>query len=260
MLISLSYKDSITALQYKFYTGNNSIINITDINNIADISANIETPYTSDIYKAGNQLISHMKLGDIKRVADMIDEIFNTFGTSSITSVAYIKNLCIEIIANASWAFYELDENMDKVFGNRSTIINTIYETENVFDLRDYMSKIFLEVTGYFAKKYGLKNKKVVERIKEIIHERFRENIGATNISKDIFLTPNYICLIFKQETGETITDYITKVRIKKAKELLKTTDLKIMEIAGMVGYENSHYFSTVFKKTTGIFPQKYRS
>ncbi|MNN62848.1 HTH-type transcriptional regulator YesS [compost metagenome] len=73
-------------------------------------------------------------------------------------------------------------------------------------------------------------------------------------------MTPNYISLIFKKETGETLTDYITRIRINKAKELLLTTDLKVMEISELVGYENPHYFSTVFKKTVGVHPLKYRS
>ena len=78
-------------------------------------------------------------------------------------------------------------------------------------------------------------------------------------ISDQIGLTPNYISQIFKKETGLTITKYITETRINAAKELLKDSNFKVFEVAEMVGFDNSYYFSTVFKKVTGIHPSKFR-
>lgn len=85
------------------------------------------------------------------------------------------------------------------------------------------------------------------------------EDISIQEISKEVYLSSNYIGLIFKQETGESITDYLTNVRIERAKQLLKTTDLKILGVAEMTGYENPQYFSTVFKKYVGVNPQQYQ-
>ncbi len=84
-------------------------------------------------------------------------------------------------------------------------------------------------------------------------------NISVISLSKEVYLSPNYISLIFKKETGSTAVEYITQVRMEAAKKLLSDTEMKILEVAETVGYENPQYFSTVFKKYTGVHPQQFR-
>lgn len=72
-------------------------------------------------------------------------------------------------------------------------------------------------------------------------------------------LAPNYLSTLFKKETGETISDYTQKLRLEKAKNLLRTTNLNLNEIAAQVGYSDPKHFSKLFKKTFGIRPQDYR-
>jgi len=64
---------------------------------------------------------------------------------------------------------------------------------------------------------------------------------------------------MFKKETGQNFINYLTNIRIEKAKELLRSTNLKSYEIAYKVGYDNPTYFSTVFKKLTGMTPLDYK-
>ena len=84
-------------------------------------------------------------------------------------------------------------------------------------------------------------------------------DLSIQDIAKDVFVTPNWLSAIFRKETGRTINEYITDVRIKKAKELLLQGKYKIYEIAEMVGYGSSQYFSRVFYQQTGHTPQRYR-
>jgi two-component system response regulator YesN len=67
------------------------------------------------------------------------------------------------------------------------------------------------------------------------------------------------LCLLFKQETGETINEYLTKVRIEKAKELLSDPRNKFYEVCYTVGYSDPSYFSKLFKKYTGLTPSAFR-
>ena len=122
------------------------------------------------------------------------------------------------------------------------------------------MLSLFNALVSQVANKNASKNSRTIKAIKALVQERHTQELSIGRIAEEVFLTPNYISLIFKKETGETINDYITGIRIGKAKELLLTTDLKVMEISERVGYENPHYFSTVFKKTTGVHPLKFRS
>ena len=71
---------------------------------------------------------------------------------------------------------------------------------------------------------------------------------------------PRRWSLYVRQETGQTFKEYLTEIRIKKAKELLRMTGLRSADIGYRVGYNDPHYFSSVFKKHTGLSPIEFRS
>jgi two-component system response regulator YesN len=72
-------------------------------------------------------------------------------------------------------------------------------------------------------------------------------------------MNPTYFCEFFKNQTGETVLDYVTRIRIEKARELLLKTDLKIYDISIKVGYTDTKYFSKLFKKHYGEVPSKFK-
>lgn len=100
----------------------------------------------------------------------------------------------------------------------------------------------------------------MVKVIKDYINENYHEPITLNMIAENIYLSPSYISDLFKKQTGENITDYCAKVRIEKAKILLKDLQIKSYEIGEMVGYKDPAYFSKVFKKVVGVSPNEYRS
>jgi two-component system, response regulator YesN len=99
-----------------------------------------------------------------------------------------------------------------------------------------------------------------MQKIEEYLRSHFQEDINLQDIADRFFLNRDYISRKFKQEFNETITDYLTKIRIEKAKELLGNPTKKIYEIAYQVGYQNEKYFSKVFKKQTRVTPNEYRN
>ena len=94
---------------------------------------------------------------------------------------------------------------------------------------------------------------------KYYIAEHLTEELTVSNIAVSLYITPNYFSRLFKRVTKEGCNEYIVRKRIEKAKSLLDTTSLKIGEIAMMVGYRDTNYFSLAFKKHTGKSPTKYR-
>jgi two-component system, response regulator YesN len=98
-----------------------------------------------------------------------------------------------------------------------------------------------------------------VEKIRKIIHDRFKESISTSYIAKQVCMSESYVSYLFKKETGDTITEYIEKTRLKKAKELLDLTSLSVKEISSEIGYQDQNYFSRMFKKHEGISPTRYR-
>jgi two-component system response regulator YesN len=99
----------------------------------------------------------------------------------------------------------------------------------------------------------------VTDRIGRIIAERYHLPLTVEEIAKEVYLSPNYIRTIFKEKTGETILDHLTKIRINRAADLLKDKSLKVREVAHAVGYENVSYFCSIFQKHRGSTPNEFR-
>lgn len=99
-----------------------------------------------------------------------------------------------------------------------------------------------------------------MEKIEEYLRVHYQQDINLQDIADRFFLNKEYISRKFKQVFSETITDYLTKIRMEKARELLENPKYKIYEIAYHVGYQNEKYFSKVFKKLIGLTPNEYRN
>lgn len=87
----------------------------------------------------------------------------------------------------------------------------------------------------------------------------FSGDLYLDDVAKAVFLSPGYLCRIFKSETGYSFKEYLHKLRIEKAQQLILDTDYKYYEIAEMVGYKNYKYFSSYFNKITGCSAKEYR-
>lgn len=98
-----------------------------------------------------------------------------------------------------------------------------------------------------------------VEKINQYIYDHYTEDIGRNEIAAEFYLNPEYLSKIYKKQTGVSLKDYINEYRINQAKILLEDDSLKISEVASLVGFENFTYFSTTFKKYTGLTPNQYR-
>lgn len=99
-----------------------------------------------------------------------------------------------------------------------------------------------------------------IERALDYVHGHYREDIGVNTIAPLIGISPNYLSTKFKKATGVRFVEYVTKLRIEKARELLTETSLYIREIAGEVGYHDVRHFSNTFEQYTGYSPSNYRS
>lgn len=100
----------------------------------------------------------------------------------------------------------------------------------------------------------------IIQSIKSFIREHYVDNISLQTLANQFFLHPNYLSQLFTKKTGQNYIDYLTKVRIEKAQELLLDAKLHICDISQMVGYESPKYFSKVFKEITGYTPKEYRN
>lgn len=92
------------------------------------------------------------------------------------------------------------------------------------------------------------------------IDENFQRNLTRESVAEHFSITPNHISRLFQQEGGDTFTEYLTRVRIERAKYMLREYSATLKGIAASCGFRSAHYFCRVFRKTMGITPTMYRS
>ncbi|MCR8655916.1 response regulator [Paenibacillus endoradicis] len=99
----------------------------------------------------------------------------------------------------------------------------------------------------------------IIEKICRFIQEHLSEDLSLVRLAELYYFNPSYLSRFFKQEHGIKLSEYIDESRARKAKELLCNGDLKVRDVALLVGYEAAHSFTRFFKKATGMTPQEYR-
>jgi two-component system response regulator YesN len=99
----------------------------------------------------------------------------------------------------------------------------------------------------------------IIKKAKVFIEENYHKDISLDDVSRIVDISPYYFSKLFKEETGENFIDYLTNIRIEKAKKLLQNRELSIKTICVDTGYSDPNYFSRIFKKQVGITPTEYR-
>lgn len=111
------------------------------------------------------------------------------------------------------------------------------------------------DLTSHSDVKYD----KLIKKVCDIINERYNTDITLATLAAELHVSASYLSRKFSAEKGCPVTEYINQLRIRKAVELLQSTNMLVYEVAERVGIEDAAYFSALFKKYMGISPQKYK-
>lgn len=151
-------------------------------------------------------------------------------------------------------------------FGKKEIQISGLFVDDNLNQLGQKASQSVLDMirwTNYLIdctfqyEESVQKNYSLNEKVDQYIREHYRENIGRTEIAEQFYLAPEYLSKTYKKLTGRTIKDTITEYRIDEAKRMLERGE-RVSDVAETVGFDNFTYFSTIFKKYTGVSPNQY--
>ena len=109
------------------------------------------------------------------------------------------------------------------------------------------------------ATKREERSSSVVEKAKEYIANYYNKDVSLDDVSREVNISSYYFSKIFKEETGQNFIEYLTNIRIDKAKELLLDSECTMKQICTMVGYSDPNYFSRSFKKKVGVTPTEFK-
>lgn len=162
-----------------------------------------------------------------------------------------VQSLCKKILA-------EYDKMLHDIFPYERNISQRIYQCKHISGYLELMCLIIRNTVEYVNVAVSKKNILIYEAEK-FIDENFEKGITVSEVTKNIGVSLSYLSRIFREETGNTLINYINQKKIEKAKVYLRSTDKKIYEIASALGFENTTYFSYFFKKSTGMSPKEYK-
>ena len=136
----------------------------------------------------------------------------------------------------------------------------SIYEFNNLNDYISYINKIILKINDVLLNlKCTCNTDKTINLAVKYIQDNYFKDLSMAEVSNHISLNYSYFSILFKEKTGMNFSDYLRRVRIEKAKELLQNSAYKIYEVSEMVGYNNTKHFTTTFRMLTGISPSEFR-
>ncbi len=149
-------------------------------------------------------------------------------------------------------------------FSNEELLFRDVYETSipSEFNLKDYYNYFINYANNIIAGlniKTTSKNNELINSIKAYILENIETDLSLSSVSEHYGMTPQYLSMMFKNETHQNFVKFLTQAKIDRSKELLANTSLPIKSIAEIIGY-NERSFFTVFKKNTGMTPKEYRT
>jgi two-component system response regulator YesN len=242
------YDEVEECLKYEFYFGEGSIITNEDIK-FKDIEEAVELKIDYDAIAVA------IKTGDVESINLKLKNFFEIINKRKL-EIEIAKTYCIELflVIIRQQDFKEIrgySKGISKI--EIMSTLNQIYDY-----IKDTAIKIAQKNYEVTNKNYGIIINDVVRCIENNINN---EDLSLTWIAKEVlFMNENYLGKLFYKQTNEKFSQYVMRIRIEKAKELIIDNDCKVYEVAEKVGFgDNTQYFSQVFKKHTGCTPSEYK-
>lgn len=224
----------------------------------APLSSNVGKAELLKINKSAVE--SYLRCGVKEDFPDFFDTFIRPLCEAALKSYL-VKNYIVMDIALAAAKFAaDLGGNVDQVVPALDNMEATLAEITTVDQFRDELQGILVGVLTYRDSRANSQHGPMLQQVHDYIDQHFMDaNLSLHEVAGQVNLSTSHFSTVFSQETGQTFKEYLTEVRIKRAKELLRSTTLKSFEISYQIGYSDPHYFSYVFRKHTGLSPKEYR-
>jgi len=202
-----------------------------------------------------------MNFGSIRE----FDEFFSTSiePLCEIAQQSYLMRhyLFLNLILTAKQFVSDLGGDVEQLVSDVHGIENILKDMNSMEQFKEEMKKIFITALTYRTNQANHERVLILQRSKAYMDNHYADpDLKMSKVAVKFNISPSHFSTIFHQELGITYRDYLSKIRINHAKELLGTTNLKCSEVAYQCGFNDSHYFSYVFKKKTGLTPQQFRA
>ena len=206
------------------------------------------------------ELMSKVKIGDRTGAKEILNSILGTILFKTIGDLGILKARMLELLSILSRSAVEGGVNIDIMLEKNLNYVNKVMRINNQEDLCAWISTALNE---FIELVYSSQDARKVSQIRPAINyidANYNKPITLADVAKASHLSVSRLAHIFKEQMGITVIDYLTSVRIERAKQLLLATDQNCTEICFEVGYNNQSYFTRTFKGFVGMTPLQFRT
>ncbi|MFF2090692.1 helix-turn-helix domain-containing protein [Paenibacillus sp. NPDC058174] len=244
------YKDALERLtQTKIYGDAEAAneLELEALNAFRDVDLLLETKALADLLKHGEE-------HDVREAMSLFPVMVRERGVSLLRDVHHLVfEWLLEVFDDARRLGWKNEEWRKKPL--------LVWEKIEAFDTVEALHLLVLDyLLKVNAELQGSPRNQILQKAEQYIQEHFSEPITVQMVADYVYLSPEWLSTLFKKNVGMTFLDYVTHLRMEKAKELLQDVSLKIYQISSEVGYRDTVYFSKLFKKKFGYTPNEYRN
>lgn len=245
---NLAYQEACLALNYQAFIGKNHVVCFDTI------ASNMDQSYHSNP-ELLRQLQFYISIGAPERAEELLTQIFDV----SFSSVGQFQMAAMDVVMACQRATME-----GQIEGKHALdryILSAILNANHLPELVSILQEYTYYISEAIYEKKQVKEYNLVDQVKTYLENNIdNPDLGLASTAAEFFVSPGHLGRMMKKEIGQTFVEYLTQLRMKKAEELLKQTDMKGYEIGKKVGITDPHYFSTLFKKHTGRSMNEYRN
>ncbi len=248
--IPFLYSEALNVLSYRFLRGKNSLLTAEDTQQ----HEQSKYEYPNDVEK---KLLSSLFGGKYPKVMEQYQQFLSVvlcftaedIRLSFVLLAHAVKAASQKTVAEASGTLAEFDR-FYKRLGN----------TETIDEVNVMFTELFAEITDKLKQNSMERHEALVGQIEAYVQEHYGDlNLSMNDISDSVNMSAAYLGRLFKQVTGITFIEYLTKFRLKEACNLLTSTNMTVNDISDRVGFTNCSYFYIIFKKNMECTPNQYR-
>lgn len=195
------------------------------------------------------------KPGTLQKLQEYLAALFAAGGGNP----AWMNQKALELIVLLSRTLTEKGADEQQTLFWLQRCQKEVSQRKNFHDLSAWLYETLSDLLDRTAGYADARHANIIHRCIQYIGTGYAEHLTLESAARALFLSPDYLSRIFSKETGTSFNRYLNNVRITKAKELIRSGNLRLTDISQMVGYDDQSYFTKVFRRITGMSPNEYR-
>lgn len=258
-----SFREAERALAARFTMELNRIISVEDIRMAQNVDTldDIEITSFGEIEKTRTMLEKFLNNGAEDEIDEFVDVYINELPEENLKSVLMRQYIIMDAYI-VMMSFCEKIEGIEgEMQAQSEELKNSMKTSQTLEEIKNYIRMLLKKIIGVRDTISGRRYSDIIEIAKDQIRKTYMsDEISLNTIAAEVGMSPSYFSSIFSKEMGKTFVEYLTEIRMDRAKELLMCSSMKTSEIGYEVGYKDPHYFSYIFKKTQNCTPKEFRA